>query len=171
MRNTCLCFLTEFEFKIMALNRRKCPEKSAVACYREENYAKGCREENYAKRNTWNEIFKDNSLHINYHSQEYRSLNQFSADEFDALRKKKFHLRYVGKPATLPATLYYKGYRMIHPLCASPPDDSPHQLIKNSPLRMIDPLGWFTPRITHTPVDSPHDYSPPDDAPLGWFTP
>ena len=110
MRNICLCFLTEFEFKIMALNRRKCPEKAAVACYREENYAKGCREENYAKRNTWNEIFKDNSLHINYHSQEYRSLNQFSADEFDALRKKKFHLRYVGEPTRtiLPATLYYK---------------------------------------------------------------
>ena len=110
MRNICLCFLTEFEFKIMALNRRKCPEKAAVACYREENYAKGCREENYAKRNTWNEIFKDNSLHINYHSQEYRSLNQFSADEFDALRKKKFHLRYVGEATRtiLPATLYYK---------------------------------------------------------------
>ena len=36
---------------------------------------------------------------------------------------------------------------------------------------MIHPLGWFTSRITHPPVDPPHDDSPPDDAPLGWFTP
>jgi len=27
MQNTCLCFLTEFEFKIMALNGSKNPEK------------------------------------------------------------------------------------------------------------------------------------------------
>ena len=39
------------------------------------------------QKNTWNEVYEDNSLHTNNQSQDYRPLNQLSSDEVDVLRK------------------------------------------------------------------------------------
>ena len=87
MQNKWLCFLTEFEFTIMALNASKNSEKAGSL------YAWQCTTgsidrlqiRKLSQKRTWNEICEGNSLYACCHPQEYLPVNQLTADEVDAL--------------------------------------------------------------------------------------